>query len=337
MSEGKGMKKISKFLTCLLFAFIINTTSVNALTHTTKQADDDIYNERMTLYKYMSKKTKLDWKWIAALDQYERTITRAKPKYRKSEGKTTQIYIDKLIWAGKLNPNVNETNPQLIEFFNGIGRDGNNDGQVRWNDDEDLLFSLVNQITKRGLEESNIKIGLWEYYQNTRAVERVLQFHKLYATFNTLDLKEHAFPLPKKSSYAYRSTWGDGRGWGGKRIHEGTDLFAPYGTEVRSTCYGIIEVLGWNKYGGWRIGIRDIDNHYHYFAHLQGFNKEIKINQAVKPNEVIGWVGSSGYGKPGTSGKFPPHLHYGIYADRGYVEWAFDPYPSLKRWEKQGR
>jgi peptidoglycan LD-endopeptidase LytH len=48
-------------------------------------------------------------------------------------------------------------------------------------------------------------------------------------------------------------------------------------------------------------------------------------------------VGSSGYGPPGTSGKFPPHLHYGMYKDNGFTEWSFDPYPHLKMWERQER
>lgn len=312
------------------------STHAEATVKETK-TDTEIFEERMSLYKKMEMKMDIDWHWIAAIDQYERTLSRAKPKHRKTEGKITQIYIEKSKWAGPLNPNYDETDPQLIAFFDGIGVDGNGDGVVNRNVDEDLLYTLLKQISKRGHDDENIKIGLWDYYQNSRSVDRILQFHQIYTTFNTIELKQHAFPLPKKSSYSYRSTWGDRRGWGGKRIHEGTDIFAPYGTEVRSTCFGIIEVLGWNKYGGWRVGIRDLDNHYHYFAHLQGFKKELTINQVVKPNEVIGWVGSSGYGKPGTSGKFPPHLHYGIYSDRGYIEWAYDPYPSLKKWEKQGR
>ena len=32
-----------------------------------------------------------------------------------------------------------------------------------------------------------------------------------------------------------------------------------------------------------------------------------------------GGVGSSGYGPPGTSGKFPPHLHYGMYKDKSVM------------------
>ena len=125
------------------------------------------------------------------------------------------------------------------------------------------------------------------------------------------------------------------RGWGGKRTHEGTDLFANYGTDVYSTSYGVVEVMGWNDYGGWRIGIRDNHNTYHYYAHLNAFHKQLKVGDVVEPGTLIGFVGSSGYGKEGTSGKFPPHLHYGMYKFNGRMEWAFDPYPHLKLWEKQ--
>ena len=87
---------------------------------------------------------------------------------------------------------------------------------------------------------------------------------------------------------------------------------------------------GWNKYGGWRIGIRDVNNTYHYFAHLNGFAKDLNIGDIVKPGQLIGSVGASGYGPPGTSGKFPPHLHYGMYKYNGRTEWSFDPFPHLK-------
>ena len=99
---------------------------------------------------------------------------------------------------------------------------------------------------------------------------------------------------------------GTKRSWGGYRIHEGTDIFAPHGLPVRSTCYGVVEIKGWNPFGGWRIGIRDLNNHYHYYAHLSGFDKNAHIGEVVTPGQVVGWVGSSGYGKPGTQGNSSP-------------------------------
>src|SRR5699024_959558 len=96
-----------------------------------------------------------------------------------------------------------------------------------------------------------------------------------------------------------------------------------------------VELKGWNKYGGWRIGIRDIYNRYHYYAHLNNFEEGIEVGDIVEAGQVIGSVGATGYGPPGTSGKFPPHLHYGIYKDNGKNEWAFDPFPYLKKWESK--
>lgn len=194
---------------------------------------------------------------------------------------------------------------------------------------------MASHLLKYGDSATDFNIGIWEYYHNGRAAQRVSQFAKLYEHFGRLDLSGSAFPLPIGNNYAYRSTWGTGRSWGGARIHEGTDLFAPHGLTVRSTCFGIVETKGWNRYGGWRIGIRDIENRYHYYAHLMGYEKSLLRGDIVTPGQTIGWVGSSGYGSPGTQGKFPPHLHYGIYRDRGITEWAFDPYPLLKQWENK--
>lgn len=292
---------------------------------------------RRSLYDKLSLFTSIPWYWLAAIDQYERSMSKVRPKVRPMLGSTVGVFIDQERWAGPLNPNQDDSSPASIHWFNGIGRDGDGNGQAERNSDVDLLYSLVSHITRYGTTEDDFSIGLWQYYQNSRAVQRIQQFAKIYDYFGQLDLNEHAFPVPIGTNYAYKDTWGAGRGWGGRRSHEGTDIFAPQGLPIRSTCYGIIEVKGWNPYGGWRIGIRDLNNFYHYYAHMSGYDKTMKIGEIVKPGQVIGWVGSSGYGKPGTQGKFPPHLHYGVYSDRGLFEWSFDPYPMLRRWEQAER
>ncbi|MBB6672528.1 M23 family metallopeptidase [Cohnella nanjingensis] len=293
------------------------------------------YTARRELYDRISDATGLAWYDLAAIDQYERTLSRAHPKTRPlRENAVSGVYIPPEQWAGPLNPDADDTHPLSIRVFQGIGRDGSGDGKADRTNDADLLYAVARRVLTQGSSREDFSIGVWEYYQNTRAVQRIQQFSKLYATFGKLDLVQHVFPLPIGTVYAYRSTWGNRRGWGGARIHEGTDIFAGHGVPVRSTCFGVVEIKGWNRYGGWRIGIRDLDNLYHYYAHLSGFEKKIKPGDVVRPGQVIGWVGSSGYGKPGTQGKFPPHLHYGVYRDRGLVEWAFDPYPLLSRWER---
>lgn len=279
--------------------------------------------------------TGLPWHSVAALERYERTLSRAHPKSRPlPPNALVGVFVGPERWSGPLNPDPEDKSPVSIRAFGGIGRDGSGDGVADRNDDLDRLYSVAHQVRRKGTSPDDFAIGLWEYYQNTRAVQRVLQFAKIYRTFGKLDLSRHVFPLPVGTVYSYRSTWGNSRDWGGTRIHEGTDIFANYGVPVRSTSYGIVEVKGWNPYGGWRIGIRDLDNLYHYYAHLSGYEKSLKPSDVVRPGQIIGWVGSSGYGRPGTQGKFPPHLHYGVYRDRGLVEWAFDPYPMLRKWEK---
>ncbi|WP_410515101.1 M23 family metallopeptidase [Paenibacillus sp. BR2-3] len=301
------------------------------------KSQQDSLSSRKELYEQMAAVTGIPWFRLAAIDQYERTIAKKGNAIPSSQTRLTGISIPPPRWCGPLNPDHNDTSPASISFFDGIGRDGSGDGIADPGNDIDLLYSMASHLLQYGSSASDFSIAVWEYYHNGRAAQRIAQFAKLYEHFGRLDLSGNAFPLPLGNLYSYRSTWGTGRSWGGARIHEGTDLFTPHGMTVRSTCYGIVETKGWNRYGGWRIGIRDIDNRYHYYAHLAGYEKSLSQGDIVTPGQTVGWVGSSGYGKPGTQGKFPPHLHYGIYRDRGTIEWAFDPYPLLKQWENGER
>lgn len=334
--QGRRTNALRRPLRIAVAASVLAWVWTAPAAHGQQTRDDE--TARRELYNHIAAVTGLTWEKVAAIDQYERTMTRLRPKERPlGEGAVSGAYVSPEHWAGELNPNVEDTSPLSIAYFGGIGQDGSGDGKADRLSDVDRLYSVVKRTMFHGPSADYTAIGLWEYYQNTRAVQRVQQFDKLYSAFGKLNLSKHVFPLPLNSVYAYRSTWGNSRGWGGARIHEGTDIFAGQGVPVRSTSYGIVEIKGWNKFGGWRIGIRDIDNLYHYYAHLSGFDKRLKTGDVVEPGRVIGWVGSSGYGRPGTQGKFPPHLHYGIYRDRGLVEWAFDPYPMLSSWERSER
>lgn len=295
------------------------------------------FGKRKELYLQISMLTGIPWFRLAAIDQYERDITKVRSKTREQLGNWISIFVTSEAWTGQLNPDSQDEAPVSIRWFKGLGSDGDGDGIASRTNDTDLLYSVASHLMRYGDAEEDFSIGMWDYYHNTRAVQRIQQFSKIYETFGKLDLFEHAFPVPVRSHYSYKGTWGTRRSWGGFRIHEGTDIFANHGLPVRSTCYGIVEVKGWNPYGGWRLGIRDLNNIYHYYAHLSGYDKTIQVGSVVKPGQVVGWVGSSGYGKPGTQGKFPPHLHYGVYRDRGLMEWSFDPYPSLRQWENEDR
>lgn len=309
----------------LVFSFTVSSQGVRA------EEIEPAHAPNTELYEQIARETKVPWYFLAAVNQYESALN------WKQKGSLGEVRIQwkPELWCGSWNPNLSDRTEGTIRLFGGLGRDGSRDGIADPQNPLDSLVSFGTYLSRYGSSEDDIRIALWDYYHESMIVDRICAFAHLFHEYGLVDLSKHAFPLPKRADYSYKDTWGAKRGWGGRRIHEGTDIFAGYGTPVLSTSYGYVEMMGWNQYGGWRVGIRDPENIYHYYAHLSSFRKGLKRGQLVKPGQVIGYVGSSGYGKPGTSGKFPPHLHYGMYRDTGKNEWAFDPYPYLRRWEKQ--
>lgn len=304
--------------------------SISFQTFAYAEMEEKLLKERLALYKKIEATTNLPWYYIAAFDQYERNIS------ENSGDELVSIKFPEEIWYGIGNI-YHDSEEMMITFFRGIGKDGNGDGKANIEDPEDVLFTAAQLLLENGRTTDDIKISLWNFYQRDLSVKTVMNIAKVYKHFNTNELLDRDFPVDTRYNYSYRSTWGDRRGFGGRRIHEGTDIFAGYGTPVKSTTYGVVELKGWNVYGGWRIGIRDIHNIYHYYAHLNSYAEGIKVGDIVKPGDLLGSVGSSGYGPPGTAGKFPPHLHYGMYKDNGRNEWSFDPYPYLRKWEQMAK
>ena len=89
------------------------------------------------------------------------------------------------------------------------------------------------------------------------------------------------------------------------------------GTPVVAVESGEVEVMGWNQYGGWRIGIRSFDKkRYYYYAHLRQnkpFRSSLKQGDKVKAGDVIGYVGRTGYSKKENVNNIEQsHLHIGV-------------------------
>ncbi|RYL95672.1 M23 family metallopeptidase [Sporolactobacillus sp. THM7-4] len=326
------MVQISRLASCFFLFFILSANLASG-----KEFPKELIQERKALYLKTSALTGVPWDILAGCDQYERNISALRKSGERAAEEPISLNFSKKTWAGLFNPDDNDDNPKTIAFFSGIGKDGSGDGKARLSDPEDRLYTFADRLASWGPGLQNRKIAIWNMYHRGKAVEMIEGYARLFRTFHTTDLNEHAFPLPLSSNYDYKPTWGARRGWGGLRIHEGTDIFADYGTPVRATSYGIVEMIGWNKYGGWRLGIRDIKGNYHYYAHLNGYARLLHKGSITKPGQEVGYVGSSGYGPKGTQGKFPPHLHYGIYHDNGRTEYSFDPYPSLRLWEAHDR
>lgn len=281
------------------------------------------------LYKQSAHTFGVSWTLLAAVDRYAQ-LTKS-----KSDREAAPYYGFSFAgpaWAGLANPNGNDVNAWTIRLFQGLGQDGNHDGLALPWDPADRIPVLAQWLSSGGDGEDEHS-AVWDLFQDPVAIDRIFHFAALFERFG-LDSKEHCFPVAKRYNYTVKHSFGAGRSYGGRRIHEGVDIFASYGTPVLACSAGYVELMGWNRFGGWRIGIRDSRNVYYYYAHLSSFAKGIRQGDIVQPGEVIGYVGSTGYGPPGTSGKFPPHLHFGMYRDTGRHEWAFSPSAPLARWER---
>lgn len=188
-----------------------------------------------------------------------------------------------------------------------------------------------------GIEgDDELPLFLQSYRGEKTFARAVVNEIKRFAGLQEIFLHK-GFPLGTADAYHYQDGYGDARSYGGSRKHEGIDLMADMGVPIRSVGDGTVEQVGWNEYGGWRIGIRGRDGIYYYYAHMSRYEGRPQKGDKVKRGQTIGYVGDSGYGPEGTTGQFAPHLHFGMYRGRGSGLKAFNPYPFLRAWEAYSR
>lgn len=119
------------------------------------------------------------------------------------------------------------------------------------------------------------------------------------AAFNT------PFAKPVLSAYRTTSPFGfrnDPKG-AGNRMHEGTDMAAPYGTPIYATADGVVTFAGWDDAYGRLVKIKHafgIETRYAHQAQLR-----VEVGQKVSRGDRIGDMGSSGR----STGN---HVHYEV-------------------------
>ena len=89
------------------------------------------------------------------------------------------------------------------------------------------------------------------------------------------------------------------------------------GTPIVAVEGGVVEAMGWNRYGGWRIGIRSADSQrYYYYAHLQKdtpYAKDLQPGDIVQAGDLLGFMGKTGYSdRENVNNIETVHLHFGI-------------------------
>lgn len=124
---------------------------------------------------------------------------------------------------------------------------------------------------------------------------------------------------PIAAGYGYRhcDDFGVSRSFGFQRKHLGHDMMGSLGTPIVAVEGGVIEAMGWNRYGGWRIGIRSFDGkRYYYYAHLQKdtpFAPGLAEGDVVQAGDLIGFMGRTGYSDQENVNNIETvHLHFGM-------------------------
>ena len=93
-------------------------------------------------------------------------------------------------------------------------------------------------------------------------------------------------------------------------FHNGIDIAAPLGTEIKAIESGVIEKCEYNQYSGNFVVIRHNDSTTSSYAHMA--RADVSVGQEVSKGDIIGIVGSTG----SSTG---PHLHMEIRIDKNAV------------------
>ena len=124
-------------------------------------------------------------------------------------------------------------------------------------------------------------------------------------------------PIASGFGYSHSDDFGAARSFGFRRKHLGHDMMGSQGTPIVAVEGGVIEAMGWNRYGGWRIGIRSFDSRrYYYYAHLQKdrpFAPGLAVGDIVQAGDLIGYMGRTGYSdRENVNNIETVHLHFGM-------------------------
>lgn len=124
-------------------------------------------------------------------------------------------------------------------------------------------------------------------------------------------------PIAAGFTYRHNNDFGRSRSYGYERRHLGHDMMTEVGTPIVCIETGVIAEIGWNQYGGWRLGIRSLDGRrYYYYAHMRKgrpYHADMEKGRLVRAGDVIGYVGRTGYStQEDVNNVGENHLHWGL-------------------------
>lgn len=132
-------------------------------------------------------------------------------------------------------------------------------------------------------------------------------------------------PVAGVTSQGLVDTWGAARSEG--RSHQGIDIMAPAGAQVRAAADGRIAKFFDSDRGGVTIYQFDTSERFvYYYAHLSRRADGLAEGDVVRQGDVIGYVGMTGNAPA-------PHLHFEIQRLTPERHWwqaeSMNPYPLL--------
>lgn len=191
-----------------------------------------------------------------------------------------------------------------------------------------VLKEAADQISEgeTTMEELTGNLKYYDYYREAYGAVldgMVGEFEEEYEdadgnrSFRTVYGLKAFFPLAKGFEYTHYDDFGAGRSYGYQRRHLGHDMLGQTGTPIICIESGYVEALGWNQYGGWRIGIRSLDGkRYYYYAHLRQnypYAEGLEEGMLVTAGDVIGYMGHTGYSTTENVNNIEvTHLHWGL-------------------------
>ena len=124
-------------------------------------------------------------------------------------------------------------------------------------------------------------------------------------------------PIAKGFAYTAYDDFGASRSFGYERKHLGHDMMGEVGTPIIAIESGRVTALGWNQYGGWRVGITSFDGkRYYYYAHMRKdapYAEGLEEGDIVTAGDVIGYMGRTGYSAQENVNNIEVyHLHCGM-------------------------
>lgn len=206
---------------------------------------------------------------------------------------------------------------ELLAYF--ACQNGGNFKNFKKADLDKLTEKLKNDETIESLTQ-NLKLYNYYYESYSAVLSEFIGTYSFTNSDGTIAEKYgiKAFsPIAKNYYFTHYDDFGNSRSYGFKRVHLGNDLLGSIGTPIIAVESGIVEHLGWNQYGGWRIGIRSFDTkRYYYYAHLRKnhpYAENLSEGMTIQAGDVIGYMGMTGYSiKENVNNVNIPHLHFGM-------------------------